>query len=67
MTVAAGPGSRVLTPERFASGMTFEQYLATVVVLLVGFLVLQEPLTWGRLAAIGMIVGGTLLYQRQGR
>ena len=38
-----------------------------VVVLLVGFLVLQEPLTWGRLAAIGMIVGGTLLYQLQGR
>ena len=40
---------------------------STVVVLLVGFLVLQEPLTWGRLAAIGMIVGGTLLYQMQGR
>ena len=40
---------------------------STVVVLLVGFLVLQEPLTWGRLAAIGMIVGGTLLYQLQGR
>ena len=39
---------------------------STVVVLLVGFLVLQEPLTWGRLAAIGMIVGGTLLYQLQG-
>ena len=40
---------------------------STVVVLLVGFLVLHEPLTWGRLAAIGMIVGGTLLYQLQGR
>ena len=40
---------------------------STVVVLLVGFLVLQEPLTWGRLAAIAMIVGGTLLYQLQGR
>ena len=40
---------------------------STVVVLLVGFLVLQEPVTWGRLAAIGMIVGGTLLYQLQGR
>ena len=31
---------------------------STVVVLLVGFLVLHEPLTWGRLAAIAMIVGG---------
>ena len=40
---------------------------STVVVLLVGFVVLHEPLTWGRLAAIGMIVGGTLLYQLQGR
>jgi drug/metabolite transporter (DMT)-like permease len=40
---------------------------STVVVLLVGFLVLHEPLTWGRLAAIAMIVGGTLLYQLQGR
>ena len=40
---------------------------STVVVLLVGFLALHEPLTWGRLAAIGMIVGGTLLYQLQGR
>jgi hypothetical protein len=30
VTVAAGPGSRVLTPERFASGMTFEQYLAFI-------------------------------------
>lgn len=40
---------------------------STVVVLLVGFIVLQEPLTWGRLAAIALIVGGTLLYQLQGR
>jgi drug/metabolite transporter (DMT)-like permease len=40
---------------------------STVVVLLVGFLVLHEPLTWGRVAAIAMIVGGTLLYQLQGR
>ena len=40
---------------------------STVVVLLVGFLVLHEPLTWGRLTSIAMIVGGTLLYQLQGR
>jgi drug/metabolite transporter (DMT)-like permease len=40
---------------------------STVVVLLFGFLALHEPVTWGRLAAIAMIVGGTLLYQLQGR
>ena len=40
---------------------------STLVLLLMGFLALQEPFTWGRLAAIAMIVGGTLLYQLQGR
>jgi drug/metabolite transporter (DMT)-like permease len=40
---------------------------STLVVLLVGFLALHEPLTWGRLAAIAMIVGGTLLFRLQGR
>ena len=39
---------------------------STLLVLLVGFLVLQEPFTWGRLMAIALIVGGTLLYQAQG-
>ena len=39
---------------------------STLLVLLVGFLVLQEPFTWGRLLAIALLVGGTLLLQAQG-
>jgi drug/metabolite transporter (DMT)-like permease len=39
---------------------------STLLVLLVGFLALQEPFTWGRLLAIALIVGGTLLLQAQG-
>jgi len=39
---------------------------STVLVLLAGFLVFQEPFTWIRLLAIGMIVGGSLLLQAQG-
>lgn len=39
---------------------------STILVLLVGFLVLQEPFTWGRFLAIALIVAGTLLYQAQG-
>jgi drug/metabolite transporter (DMT)-like permease len=39
---------------------------STVLVLLAGFLAFQEPFTWMRLLAIGMIVGGSLLLQAQG-
>ena len=39
---------------------------STVLVLLAGFLVFQEPFTWMRLVAIAMIVGGSLLLQAQG-
>ena len=39
---------------------------STLVVLLVGFVALHEPFTWTRLAAIALIVAGTLLYQTQG-
>jgi uncharacterized membrane protein len=35
-------------------------------VLLVGFLVLQEPLTWLRVVAIALITAGILLLQAQG-
>jgi uncharacterized membrane protein len=38
----------------------------TALVLLVGFLALGEPLTWGRLSAIGLIATGMLLLQAQG-
>jgi drug/metabolite transporter (DMT)-like permease len=39
---------------------------STLLVLLVGFLALQEPFTWGRLLAIALIVAGMLVYQAQG-
>ena len=39
---------------------------STVCVLVVGFLVLQEPLTWARILAIALIASGTFLLQRQG-
>jgi len=39
---------------------------STLLVLLVGFLALQEPFTWGRFLAIALIVAGMLVYQAQG-
>jgi multidrug transporter EmrE-like cation transporter len=39
---------------------------STLLVLLVGFLALQEPFTWGRFLAIALIVAGSLLLQTQG-
>jgi drug/metabolite transporter (DMT)-like permease len=39
---------------------------STALVLVVGFVVLQEPVTWSRLLALGLIVGGILLLQAQG-
>jgi drug/metabolite transporter (DMT)-like permease len=39
---------------------------STVLVLLTGFLLLHEPITWGRMLGISMIVGGMLLLQAQG-
>lgn len=39
---------------------------STLLVLLAGFLLFQEPFTWMRLLAIGLIVGGILLLQAQG-
>jgi drug/metabolite transporter (DMT)-like permease len=38
----------------------------TALVLLVGFLVLNEPFNWLRLLAIGLIAAGVLLLQRAG-
>jgi uncharacterized membrane protein len=40
---------------------------STVLILLVGFLVLQEPLTGMRVFAIALIAAGILLLQAQGR
>ena len=39
---------------------------STALVLLVGFLALQDPFTWVRLVAIALIVAGMLLLQAQG-
>jgi drug/metabolite transporter (DMT)-like permease len=39
---------------------------STLAVLLAGFLLLQEPFTWGRLLAVALITAGILLYQGQG-
>jgi multidrug transporter EmrE-like cation transporter len=39
---------------------------STLLVLLVGFLALQEPFTWGRFLPIALIVAGSLLLQTQG-
>lgn len=39
---------------------------STLAVLLAGFLLLQEPFTWGRLLAVALITAGILLYQVQG-
>ena len=37
---------------------------STILVLLVGFLFLKEPLTWWKLFAIGLIAAGTWVLQR---
>jgi drug/metabolite transporter (DMT)-like permease len=37
---------------------------STILVLLVGFLFLKEPLTWRKLFAIGLIAAGTWVLQR---
>ena len=39
---------------------------STALVLLVGFLALQEPLTWVRVLAIALIAAGILLFQAEG-
>lgn len=39
---------------------------STALVLIVGFVTLQEPVTWARLLAIGLIATGIVLLQTQG-
>jgi uncharacterized membrane protein len=39
---------------------------STALLLLVGFVALQEPVTWPRLVAIGLIAGGIVILQTQG-
>lgn len=39
---------------------------STALILLVGFVALQEPVTWARLLALGLIAAGIVLLQAQG-
>jgi uncharacterized membrane protein len=39
---------------------------STALILVVGFVALQEPVTWARLLAIGLIAAGIVLLQTQG-
>ena len=39
---------------------------STALVLVIGFLALQEPVTWARLLAIGLIAAGIVVLQTQG-
>ena len=56
---AYGAGLRV-TSSFVIAGTT------TVLVLLVGFVVLREPFSWTKLAAIALITGGIFLLHREG-
>jgi uncharacterized membrane protein len=57
--IAYGHGLRVTSS--FIIGGT-----STLIVLLVGFVALHEPLTWVRAAAIALIAAGIFLLQHQG-
>jgi drug/metabolite transporter (DMT)-like permease len=39
---------------------------STVLILLIGFIVLREPFTWMKLFAVGLIVSGIFVLQREG-
>jgi uncharacterized membrane protein len=39
---------------------------STALVLIIGFVALQEPVTWARLLAIGLIAAGIVVLQTQG-
>jgi len=39
---------------------------STALVLVIGFVALQEPVTWARVLALGLIAVGVLLLQTQG-
>jgi uncharacterized membrane protein len=39
---------------------------STALVLVIGFVALQEPVTWARLLALGLIASGMVLLQTQG-
>lgn len=61
----------LFTLSAYASGLRVTSTLmiggtSTAVVLLVGFLVLREAFTWGKLCALVLIFTGIVLLQREG-
>ncbi|HKW93238.1 MAG TPA: EamA family transporter [Methylomirabilota bacterium] len=66
---AATAGMNLCTLLAYAHGLRVTSSFviggtSTVLVLLVGFLVLEEPFSWTKLLAIGLITAGTVLLQR---
>jgi drug/metabolite transporter (DMT)-like permease len=68
---AAAASADFFTLSAYASGLraTSSFVIAgttTVLVLLAGFVVLREPFSWTKLAAIALITGGIFLLHREG-
>jgi drug/metabolite transporter (DMT)-like permease len=68
---AAAACADLFTLSAYASGLRVTSSFviggtSTVLVLLVGFLLLREPFTWLKVLAVGLIVGGIYLLQREG-
>jgi drug/metabolite transporter (DMT)-like permease len=68
---AAAACADVFTLSAYARGLQATSSLviggtSTVLVVVVGFLILREPFTWGKLLALALIAGGIALLQREG-
>jgi uncharacterized membrane protein len=68
---AAAACADLFTLSAYASGLRVTSSFviggtSSVLVLLVGFLLLRDPFTWVKLVAIGLIVLGIFLLQREG-
>jgi uncharacterized membrane protein len=66
----AAAAADVFTLSAYASGLRVTSTLmisgaSTAVVLVVGFLLLREPFSWTKLAALGLIASGIVLLQRE--
>jgi drug/metabolite transporter (DMT)-like permease len=68
---AAAASADVFTLSAYAAGLRVTSSFViagttTVLVLLVGFVILREPFSWTKLAAIALITGGIFLLHREG-
>ena len=66
----AAAAADVCTLSAYASGLRVTSTLmiggiSTAVALLVGFLILRDPFSWTKLAALALIAGGIVLLQRE--